>query len=262
MACPWNAFTRPLGAIAISGALLLGAGTALARESTPAADQIDLTSAPVDMHEGTCANPTLDPWDEIGRLQRQRFADAPALDDEVVDDDVDLDVDTGLLTEDLDDDGILDDGEDLNENDVLDVGIDVDDDGILDEEEIVAEGEVAIAVINLPTVWTTNGVIDAPFEPIFNQPNVIAVHQSSDQYETIVACGNVGGIVPDDDDGIFEETDVVVGLSAMNDSGLRGYAVFTYDTIIFGEDQTVVDVYLFEGLPTQRDAMMAATPTP
>ena len=61
---------------------------------------------------------------------------------------------------------------------------------------------------------------------------------------------------------VLDETEVVVGLSPVNGSGLRGYAVFTYDTIIFGEDQTVVDVYLFEGLPTQRDATMAATPTP
>jgi hypothetical protein len=241
---------------------LLAAGPALAQEGTPTAGALDLANAPVDMHEGTCANPTLDPWDEVGRLQRQQFADVPALDDDIADDDLGIDVDAGLLTEDTDDDGVLDDGEDLNDNSILDVGIDADGDGILDDDEIVAEGEAALLVVNLPTVWSTHGVIDAPFEPIFNQPNIIAVHQSSDQYETIVACGNVGAVAPDADDGLFEETEVVVGLSPVGGSGIRGYAVFTYDTIIFGEDQTVVDVYLFEGLPTQRDAAMASTPTP
>ena len=101
-------WARSVGAIAVAASLLLGTGAALAQQSTPTAGQMDLTNAPVDMHEGTCTNPTLDPWDEIGRLQQQRFADVPALDDDVVDDDVD--VDAGLLTEDLDDDGILDDG--------------------------------------------------------------------------------------------------------------------------------------------------------
>ena len=83
-------WARSVGAIAVAASLLLGTGAALAQQSTPTAGQMDLTNAPVDMHEGTCTNPTLDPWDEIGRLQQQRFADVPALDDDVVDDDVDV----------------------------------------------------------------------------------------------------------------------------------------------------------------------------
>ena len=261
MLCSEKIGARRIGVIAVAASLVLGAGSALAQESTPAAGmRIDLTSAPVDMHEGTCASPTLDPWDEIGRLQRQEFADVPAVDEGLTDQDVAVNPGAVFVTEDLDGDGVLDEGEDLDGDGILDFGIDADNDGVLDDGEALADGEVVFGVVNLPDVWTTHGVIDAPFEPIFNQPNVIAVHQSSAQYETIVACGNLGGIVPDDD-GLFEATEVVVGLSPVDGSGIRGYAVLTYDTIIFGEDQTVVDVYLFEDLPTTRDAATAATPT-
>jgi hypothetical protein len=184
------------------------------------------------------------------------FADVPPLDDDEADPDFAIAPAAVFVTEDLDGDGVLDEGEDLDGDGILDFGVDADADGVLDENEVLADGEVVFGVINLPTVWTTHGVIPAPFEPIFNQPNVIAVHQSSEQYETIVACGNLGGI-PFEDAG----DELVVGLAPAGDSGIRDYAVFEYDTIIFGEDQTVVDVYLFKGLPTTRDAAMAATPT-
>jgi hypothetical protein len=59
------------GILAIAASLFVGVAPALAQDSTPTAGRVDLTNAPVDMHEGTCANPTLDPWDTIGRLQRQ-----------------------------------------------------------------------------------------------------------------------------------------------------------------------------------------------
>jgi hypothetical protein len=247
-------WARPVGALALAGLLAVGAAPALAQDATPPAGQtgaLDLTNAPVDMHEGTCANPTLDPWTEIGRLQRQRFAGV----DETLAPGAGPFTDLAEISEDADDDGALDEGEDLNANAAIDTGFDVDEDDVLDVDEIVDEGEAAIIVVNLPTVWNTRGVIDAPFEPIFTQENVIAVHQSSDQYETIVACANVGGLA-------YEGDEVVVGLNPVDGSGIRGYAVFEYDSVLFGNDQTRVSVYLFSGLPTERDYAARATPTP
>ena len=252
-------WTRPAAAVVVASALAVSALPALAQEGTPSDGRIDLTNAPVDMHEGTCANPTLDPWDEIGRLQRQEF---PTVVDELHDDlgvadDADPAADPLYLTEDLDGDGVLDEGEDLNENGILDEGLDLDEDGLLADDEILADGDAAVAIINYPDVWVARGAIDASFESIFNQPNVIAVHQSSEQYETIVACGNVGGV---DADVAAEE--VVVGLGAADGSGIRGYAILEEDDDLFGDDTIEVTVYLFDGLPSARDQLMAGTPTP
>ena len=225
--------------------VLFGAGSALAQQDTA---NLDLTGAPVHMHEGTCADPVLDPWDEIGRRQRQDYGD--------VGEEVDTDLTPeGFLSEDTDDDGVLDDGEDLNENGVLDTGVDADGDGTLTDDEIVAEGEAMVGIANRPNVYVANGEVDATFEAIFDQQNVIAVHESSEQYENIVACGNVGGIEYED------EEEVVIGLSAVDGSGVRGYAVFNFDPALFGNDVTVVDVFLFENLQTQRD-IRAGTPGP
>lgn len=256
MAQPWHVLARPLGAIAISGGLLLGAGGALAQASTPMAGQagqMDLSNAPVDMHEGTCANPTLDPWAELGRLQRQGADDVG--DDEGLIGDIEIgEDDEGFLTEDADNDGVLDDGEDLNDNGILDTGIDENGDGVLDENEIAADGEMMAPGLGQPAVYVLEGEIDSGFEPLFDQQNVIAVHQSSEQYENIVACGNLGGIEYQD------EQEVVVGLRAGDGSGIRGFAVFEFDPAIFGEGFTAVTVYVFEDLPSQRENLVAATP--
>jgi hypothetical protein len=236
-----------IGAVLIASAIALGAVPALAQDDTRAG-RLDLLNAPVEMHAGTCADIILDPWDAVARLQRQDYPGVPEnLQGELV-----PVSDRVLLTEDLNDDGILDVGEDLNNNDVLDEGIDLDGDAVLDAEEIGVEDVVAIPL--LPIIYSAHGTIDAPFAPIFNQPNVIAVHKSSEEYATIVACGNVGGIE-------FEGQDeVVVGLAPVNDSGVRGYAVFEYDSVLFGDDRTEVTAYLFDRLPTQRETMLEATP--
>jgi hypothetical protein len=235
--------------VVLAAGLLLGGSPALAQDDTAA---IDLTNAPVDMHEGTCADPVLDPWDEIGRLNRRLLGEA--YDPYAPDTAYGVYGDDEFLSEDLDEDGILDDGEDLDGDGVLDFGIDANDDGVLNGEEVIAEGEAVIAIVNLPTVYEASGEIDAGFEPIFNQPNVITVHESSENYETIVACGNVGGLVYED------EEEIVVGLSAVGGSNVRGYAVFQNDGSLFGTDPTGVAVYVIEGLPTHTERLMEGTP--
>ncbi|MBW3632295.1 MAG: hypothetical protein KY456_04615 [Chloroflexi bacterium] len=180
-------------------------------------------------------------------MQRQHYGDAVGENGEETEAE-------GFLTEDEDDDRILDDGEDANGNGVLDVGVDADDDGTLNDEEFVAEDQGMTSLPPRPTVYTAEGEIDSGFEPLLDQQNVIAVHQSSDQYETIVACGNVGGIEYEDGN------EIVIGLTSVDGSQVRGYAVFEYDTAVFGNDVTAVTVHVFENMPSQRDARMAATP--
>lgn len=249
---PTISTARRLGAVVLTGSLLLGAGSALAQETTPAPGTMSLINAPVDMHEGTCANPTLDPWAELGRLQRQG---ADNTDDDSLLDNIGLgDDEEGFLTEDDDRDGVLDDGEDGNGNGILDVGTDENGDGVLDEDEVLVVDETAGTVARQPVTYTMEGEIESGYEPLFDQQNIIAIHQSSEEYENIVACGNLGGIDYEDED------EIAVGLRSVDGSGIRGYAVFEFDPAIFGDDVTAVTVYAFEGLGTQRDNGAAATP--
>lgn len=243
---------RSLGAMLLVGSLLVGAGSALAQETPSATEAMNLTNAPVDMHEGTCANPTLDPWAELGRLQRQGVDNT---DDEGLLDNIGLgDDEEGFLTEDDDGDGVLDDGEDDNDNGILDVGTDDNGDGVLDEDEVLVVDEAAEAGARQPVTYTMEGEISSGYGPLFDQQNIIAIHQSSEEYENIVACGNLGGVDYEDED------EIAIGLRAMDGSGIRGYAVFEFDPAVFGDDVTAVTVYAFEGLGTQRDNSAAATP--
>lgn len=218
---------RNLGAMLLAGSLLLGAGSAVAQEATPATGAMSLVNAPVDMHQGTCANPTLDPWTDLGQLQRQG---------------VDTTEDDGLL----DNIGLADDLEGLLTEDG--------NDGVLDKDEVVVEDEVKVALTGQPVTYTLEGEIESGLGPLFDQQNIIAIHQSSEQYETIVACGNLGGVDYEDED------EIAIGLRSMDSSGIRGYAVFEFDPAIFGDGVTAVTVYVFEGLDTQRDIGAAATP--
>ena len=250
--------THALGIAVLASGLSLGAGATLAQESTPVLERrtsLDLTDAPVEMHEGTCINPSLDPWSTIGRLEHQGLAELLGGDDSTVLAALTGDDSTGektLISEDGNGNGTLDEGEDVNGNGVLDSGVDADNNGILDQNEIIAEGEAANTVVNLPDFYTTQGDITAGFEPLFGQQNVIAVHESSQNYENIVACGNLGGVDYQD------EEEIVIGLKAVDGSGIRGYAVFEFDPVLFGNDMTAVTVQLFEGMPTQRESRMNA----
>jgi hypothetical protein len=164
--------------------------------------------------------------------------------------------DERFLTEDTDGDGVLDDGEDANGNGVLDQGLDVNGDGTLDEGEIdvVAVAEVEPA----PAIWKAEGEVDAAFDDLFGSPEIVAVHQSAEDYETIIACGELTAANWEDED------EVVIALRPVDGSGYYGYAVFQRDTgnvPVFGENTTGVTVYLFENLTTQRQERMATPAT-
>jgi hypothetical protein len=287
----WSVNAR---AAALAVGLALTGGAASAQQGTPAGGAVPVAMPPVDLHAGTCANPTLEPEAEIGDLMRQQYGDIESDLGEALGEDLDgdgvldegedlngngvLDTDIGIgtddldgdgvrnedeenyLTEDLDGDEVIDAGEDINGNGVLDAGVDADNNAALEDDEIVPAGGAALVVSDPPTVWRAEGEIDADFDELFGEQQVIAVHQSAEQYETIIACGDVAAVDWEDQD------EVTIGLRQVDDSGYYGYAVLERDTgnvPVFGENTTGVTVYLFEDLPTQRQERMAqATPTP
>lgn len=258
---------------ALAAATALGVGTAaVAQDATPSTTPVAVNMAPVDLHDGTCTDYTPEPVTDIGELQRQAFGDvaddlgddlegAPTVEGAADSDgngvaDVD---EAGYLTEDTNGNGVLDDDEDINDNGVLDVGFDADEDGTLGDDEIIPAADAAAVAVNFPTVWKAEGEVDRDFDQLFENPMVVAVHQSAEQYGTIIACGNVSASNWDDED------QVVIGLAPVGDSGYYGYAVFERDTgnvPVFGENTTGVTVYLFQDLATQRENRQdQATPT-
>ena len=268
---------RAVAALALTAGLAVSTAPALAHDQ---ADSVDLTGAPVALHEGSCANPIAEPEFEVGQLEPEPYSEV--IDDfvtDALDEDVPADARTpllapGLIDEDLDDDGVLDD-EDLDDDGVVDVGIDEDEDGVLNEDELLEDADAAVLLIDFPTVWKSEEEVDATFEELFgadedaadenedddalDDPGIIAVHASSEDFGTIVACGELTAPMWED------ESDVVVGIRPLEGSAVYGFAVFERDTgnvPIFGENTTGVTVYLFQDLSTLRGERMAeATPT-
>lgn len=271
----WSRLLRPIAVASLSAGLGISIASTAIAQDTATPDGIAMAESPVALHDGSCADPVLEPEFELGTLEEQEgYADTHGLIDMqpavIGDGDVDgdgvLDADEeGFLVEDVDADGVLDEGEDLNDNGVLDAGVDEDGDGILDPDEIIPDTDAAVAPAEYPTVWKVDEEVDATFEELFgsdeaeeeedddalNNPGVIAIHESSQNYGNVVACAELTAPA-----GWEDRDTVVLGLTPGEGSDFYGYVVFERDTgnvPVFGENTTGVTVYVFEKLPTLRD---------
>ncbi len=92
------------------------------------------------------------------------------------------------------------------------------------------------------TVETSYTVVDAPLEEIVEGGHAINLHESAENIETYIACGDVGGRIATGP-GMEQGGTLVVGLREVNGSGYSGVAVLEG----MG-DQTEVILYLAEGL--------------
>src|SRR5215218_4244453 len=59
--------------------------------------------------------------------------------------------------------------------------------------------------------------VDAPLQEIIDGGHAINVHLSAEEIGTYIACGNIGGVVHDRENG--EGQEIVIGLGELNDSG-------------------------------------------
>jgi len=91
-------------------------------------------------------------------------------------------------------------------------------------------------------VETSFTMVDAPLEEIVEGGHAINIHQSEENIEEYIACGDIGGRI-ETGPGMEEGGTLVVGLGELNDSGYSGIAVLEGRG-----DQTEVVVYLAEGL--------------
>lgn len=82
--------------------------------------------------------------------------------------------------------------------------------------------------------------VDAPLSSITDGTYAINIHESADNIQNYIACGNIGGTQ-------YGNT-LIIGLGQLNDTGYTGIAVLRADG-----DQTVVTVYLEGDTPAPND---------
>jgi hypothetical protein len=99
------------------------------------------------------------------------------------------------------------------------------------------EGEHAGAESAIPMKLSLN-VVDTPLEDILAAPHAINVHQSADEIDLYIACGDIGGVITPGETGNDEIRFV---LAEQNDSGHSGWVFLSAEG-----DQTEVNVMLVE----------------
>jgi plastocyanin len=111
-------------------------------------------------------------------------------------------------------------------------------------EEMGSEARIPVA--------TTAKTVDASLEDILAEEHAINFHESEENIQNYIACGDIGGAVLGD---AADGGTLVIGLRSLNDSGISGVA-----TLEAMGDQTEVVVYLAEDLTGVEAADAAGTP--
>ena len=93
-----------------------------------------------------------------------------------------------------------------------------------EEPEVLGESEIR-------TISGTSGDLDVSLDDLTGSQHVIAIHASPDEFGTLAACGNIGGIL--------EDGRLVVAVTAIGDSAVYGVAIFEENG-----DQTTATVYI------------------
>ena len=106
-----------------------------------------------------------------------------------------------------------------------------------DDDDVETVGD-ADAV---PMVLSASATVDEKLNDLADNGNAIAVHASADDYDTIVACGNIAGIKNDGK--------IVVAMNSVDDETVVGVAILDEDTsgvLGLGDEQVKATVYLFD----------------
>ena len=91
-----------------------------------------------------------------------------------------------------------------------------------------------------PVKISESNRLDVPLQEILDGEHAINVHLSAEEIGTYIACGNIGGIVHENEP--IEGMEIVIALAELNDSGHVGTAWLGDD----GEGGTIVNVLLIE----------------
>ena len=105
-----------------------------------------------------------------------------------------------------------------------------------DETENAPQG-----VLTAPLVFRGETDVEISLEDILAESHSVNVHESAENIQNYIACGEIGGVVVEDDGS----DTLVVALRPLNDSGYFGLAFLTADG-----DNTNVKVWLAEPAAT------------
>jgi hypothetical protein len=97
-----------------------------------------------------------------------------------------------------------------------------------------------------PVLYSDSEDLDLKWDDMLAESHSINVHESDENIQNYIACGEIGGVVVDDE--------LVIALHPMNDSGYTGIAKLTKD----GDGNVDVEVFLAE--PVNGDNQPDATP--
>lgn len=113
---------------------------------------------------------------------------------------------------------------------LLPIGVERDDDGEVSESPEV-RGTLTVGDVT----YSETDDIELVWDDVLSSPHAIVVHESEDNMDTYIACGDIGGVVFGDDDD-----EMVIGLHPVGDSGFSGIAVLDADD----DDEVDVEVYM------------------
>ena len=102
-----------------------------------------------------------------------------------------------------------------------------------------------LGVLTAPRVLYSETDVEMSLDDLLATSYAINVHESDENIQTYIACGDIGGIVVDDS--------LAIALTPQNDSGHHGIAILERD-----DDNTKVKIYLAEPSEQQPAATPAA----
>jgi hypothetical protein len=114
---------------------------------------------------------------------------------------------------------------------------------------LAPEGEAA-GQDNAVTAESSFTTVPLTIDDILAVDHVVNVHLSFDEFETYIACGEIGGVT--DEDG-----NLIIGLKEANESGFTGIAFLSPGA---DDASTDVSVFLAEGLTEGTETSPAASP--
>ncbi len=113
-----------------------------------------------------------------------------------------------------------------------------------DENANTAQGVLTATSV----LYSLSDEVEVAWEDMLATSHAINIHESDENIDVYIACGDIGGVVVDGE--------LVIALHPQSESGHTGIAVLTED----GDSNVDVQVYLLE--PADGNAVPDVTPTP
>lgn len=118
----------------------------------------------------------------------------------------------------------------------------------LKDDKLPTADDIKGSLTAAPVEYSESEDLDIKFDDLFSTAHAINVHESAQNIQNYIACGDIGGPVIDDK--------VYVGLVSLNNSGYSGIAIVEKQ----GDDKSKVTIYLGRNLGGAAPAA-PATPT-